>query len=125
MGLVDRHGVTLTLKILFNASHLREQPCWGQMRIYNQFTETFSVNELAEKVRTVGEAVGLEPRVQTIKNPRKEKEDHYYNPKHSKLADLGLRPTPLTDDVLVKLIEFVKQNKNNIDETKIYEGQYW
>lgn len=97
----------------------------GQMRIYNQFTETFSVNELAEKVRAVGEAMGLEPRVQTIKNPRKEKEDHYYNPKHSKLADLGLQPTPLTDDVLVKLIEFVQKNKNNIDETKIYEGQYW
>src|SRR5215207_410037 len=51
----------------------------GNLRILNQFTEQFSVNELAEKVQRVGNGMGLNVEVKSIENPRKEAEEHYYN----------------------------------------------
>ncbi len=57
----------------------------GNLRILNQFTETFSVNELAEKVQRVGNGMGLDVEVKSIENPRKELEEHYYNLRHSGL----------------------------------------
>ena len=72
----------------------------GELRIMNQFTELFSVNELAEKVRRVGDAMGLNVQVNAIPNPRKEKEQHYYNAHYSALLDLGLEPHFMTDGSL-------------------------
>ena len=40
----------------------------GEMRIFNQITETFSVNELAEKVATVGKQLGFDVKIRSIKN---------------------------------------------------------
>ncbi len=82
-------------------------PIAGELRILNQFTETFSVNELAERVQRVGNALGLAVQVKSIENPRRELEDHYYNPVHSGLLELGLKPHFMTDDVLAKMIETI------------------
>jgi UDP-sulfoquinovose synthase len=64
----------------------------GEMRVFNQFTEQFSVNELAAIVGTEGKKMGLDVRVQSVPNPRVEAEEHYYNAKCTKLRDLGLEP---------------------------------
>ena len=65
----------------------------GELRILNQFTETFSVNELAEHVQRVGrDGRAWMCEIKTIPNPRKEQEEHYYNPAHSGLLELGLKP---------------------------------
>ena len=64
----------------------------GELRIFNQFTETFTVRELAELVRQSGKARGLDVQIQPIDNPRREMEEHYYNPAHSGLVELGLEP---------------------------------
>src|SRR5712671_2682718 len=69
----------------------------GEMRVYNQFTEMFSVRELAELVQKAGAEVGLEVTVDTIENPRIEAEEHYYNAQHTKLLDLGLEPNLLSE----------------------------
>ena len=66
----------------------------GQLRILNQFVELFSVNDIAQKVKRVGDGMGLNVTVEPIENPRKEKEDHYYNAHHSGLDELGLKPNP-------------------------------
>jgi UDP-sulfoquinovose synthase len=97
----------------------------GQLRILNQFTETFSVNQLAEKVRKVGNDMGLNVQVKAIDNPRKEKEEHYYHPKHSGLLELGLKPHPMTDDVIAQMLEQVMCCKERIDISKIMPRVKW
>lgn len=97
----------------------------GELRIFNQFTETFSVNELAEKVQGAGEGMGLDVSVESIENPRKEPEDHYYNPAHSGLLELGLEPNYMTEEVLQGMLEQVKRHKERIDESKIMPRVRW
>jgi UDP-sulfoquinovose synthase len=97
----------------------------GQLRILNQFTETFSVNELAAKVQQAGKQLGLDVQIKSVANPRKEPEDHYYNPAHSGLLELGLQPHAMTEEVLVSMLEKVRQYKDNIDVRKIMPRVRW
>jgi UDP-sulfoquinovose synthase len=97
----------------------------GELRIMNQFTEQFSVNELAEKVKRVGDGMGLKVAVNSIPNPRKEKENHYYNAKHSALLELGLKPHYLTDDVVAAMLQHVIKYKDQIEPRKIMPRVAW
>lgn len=97
----------------------------GQLRIFNQFTETFSVTELAEMVQLAARQVGIDVGIQNVDNPREEKEEHYYNPAHSGLLELGLEPNLLTRDVLVALLEFVRAHRAGIHQHKIIRGAKW
>ena len=97
----------------------------GELRIFNQFVETFSVNELADKVQKVGNSLGLNVQIRSIKNPRKEAEEHYYNPAHTGLLELGLKPHYLTDEVIAHMLETVIEYKNKINETIIFKGVRW
>jgi len=97
----------------------------GELRIFNQFTETFSVNDLASKVQKVGRQAGIDVCIKRIENPRKELEEHYYNPRHTGLLELGLTPHLLTDEVLVKMIDYVAENRAGIVEHKIFRGTKW
>lgn len=97
----------------------------GELRIFNQFTETFSVNELAERVVEAAHALAIEVEVKPLSNPRKEKEEHYYNPAHTGLLDLGLNPTYLTVDVLSEMLRYVVRHKDNICDHKIFRGTKW
>lgn len=100
-------------------------PSAGELRILNQFTETFSVNDLAERVQRAGAGMGLDVRTQSLPNPRKEAEEHYYNPAHSGLLELGLEPHFMTDDVVAKMLEQVIRYRDHIDETKILPRVRW
>lgn len=97
----------------------------GSLNIFNQFVETFTVNELAERVRSVGMQEGLSVEIKSIPNPRKEMEDHYYNPAHSGLLDLGLEPHYLTDDVLSGMIKGVLKHKDQIASHRILPRVAW
>jgi UDP-sulfoquinovose synthase len=97
----------------------------GELRIFNQLTETFTVNELAEHVQRIGNQKGLDVQIKAVENPRIEAEEHYYNPKHTGLLDLGLKPNFLTDEVLGQMIEIVLKNKNNIHRRKIFQKVKW
>ncbi|MDH5673278.1 MAG: NAD-dependent epimerase/dehydratase family protein [Myxococcales bacterium] len=97
----------------------------GELRIMNQLTETFSVNQLAEKVQAAGKQVGLKVEIEPIDNPRKEAEDHYYNVVHSGLLELGLKPHLMTEEVLVQMLNTVAQHKAAIDEQKIFPRVRW
>lgn len=97
----------------------------GELRIFNQFTETFSVNELASKVQGVGKQLGISVAVRNIDNPRKEQEEHYYNPKQTGLLELGLKPNILTEEGLAKMMEHILKHKHNINEHKIFKGTKW
>ncbi len=97
----------------------------GKYRVFNQFVETFSVNDLAEKVKKVGSAMGLNVDIQPIKNPRREAEEHYYNPKHTGLLELGLKPHYLSDEVIGGMLEFVSGHKDKINEDYILPKVSW
>lgn len=97
----------------------------GQLRILNQFTETFSVNQLAERVQKVGKQMGLDVQIKSIDNPRKEKEEHYYNPAHSGLLELGLQPNYMTDEIVANMLTKVLDYKNQIDTKRILPRVRW
>jgi UDP-sulfoquinovose synthase len=97
----------------------------GELRIFNQFTELFSVNELAAKIQFVGNTMGLNVKIDKVSNPRKEAEEHYYNAKRDGLIELGLSPTLLTDDVISSMIEKVLLYKNLINIQKILPRVRW
>ena len=89
-------------------------PDAGDYRVFNQFTEQWSVRDLAEIVRRVGESMGINVVVESVTDPRIEAEEHYYNATHTKLLELGLRPHLLTDDVVAHLIETIQRYKDRI-----------
>lgn len=97
----------------------------GELRIFNQVTETFSVNELAKKVQKVGNKLGYKVELQNVENPRKEKEDHYYNPKYTGLLELGLKPHYLTDEVLEDMFKVLEPYKERINKEAIFRGIKW
>ena len=97
----------------------------GELRILNQFTETFSVNELAAIVQKTGNEMGLNVQIQSIENPRKEAESHYYNPAHSALMDLGWKPHCLTSQIVSEMLQVVIKYKGLIDKSKIMPRVKW
>lgn len=97
----------------------------GELRILNQFTEQFSVNELAQKIQKVGNELNLGVKIQHIDNPRKELEDHYYKAMHSGLLELGLKPHFLTDQVIRNMLEQVLIYKDRIDTSKVLPRVRW
>lgn len=104
---------------------VQNPPETGELRIFNQFTETFTVNELAEKVANAGRSLGIDVKVKKIANPRQEKEEHYYNPMHSGLVDLGLKPHFMTNEVLCEMLTYLLSASDLIDNTKILPRVNW
>jgi UDP-sulfoquinovose synthase len=97
----------------------------GELRIYNQIMETFSVNELAELTRAVGSSRGHAVEIKSIENPRKEAEEHYYNPAYQGLQELGVKPHYLTEEVMSRLFSVVEQYRSNIRKDVIFKGIKW
>jgi UDP-sulfoquinovose synthase len=97
----------------------------GELKVFNQVTETFTVNELAEKVLIAGKRIGHDVKVNHIENPRQEKEEHYYKPKYTGLKELGLQPHYLTDEVLENMFLMVEKYKDNINRDAIFRGITW
>src|ERR1700739_4328083 len=87
----------------------------GAGRVFNQFTEQFSVLDLARMVQSAGEKLGLTVTLEHLSDPRVEKEEHYYNAKHSKLIELGLQPHLLSDSLLDSLMNVALKYCHRID----------
>ncbi|HEY4046437.1 MAG TPA: NAD-dependent epimerase/dehydratase family protein [Acidobacteriaceae bacterium] len=97
----------------------------GEFRVFNQFTEQFSVLQLAQLVKTAGEQMGLRVQIDYLPDPRVEAEEHYYNAKHSKLIDLGLKPHLLSDSLLDSLIEIAIRYRDRIDPSLFLPRVNW
>jgi len=104
---------------------LLNPPARGEFRVFNQFTEQFSVLELAHMVQAAGEKLGLEVQVRHIPDPRVEAEEHYYNAKHSKLIELGLKPHLLSDSLLDSLMNIALRYRDRIDPAKMLPQVNW
>jgi len=87
----------------------------GEYRVFNQFTEMFAVEELAERVARVARERGMPCEIAHVENPRVEREAHYYNCVNSNLRSLGLEPTPLSDDTIAGLIALAREHAERVD----------
>ena len=97
----------------------------GEFRVFNQFTEEFSVGQLAEMVADAAGKLGIETRIEHVPNPRVEKEEHYYNAKHTKLLDLGLEPHYLSDSLLDSLLNIAIEYRDRVDVDHIMPRVDW
>ena len=97
----------------------------GEYRVFNQFVETFSVNELAYKVQEAGRDLGLAVQMENIPNPRLEAEDHYYNPTHIGLVSLGLKPHYLDAPTLRDMLCTVQKYRDRINHSLIFPQVRW
>ena len=103
----------------------RTRPRRGEFRVFNQFTEQFSVLELAQLVKHAGEHLGYSVEIQHVDNPRVEKEEHYYNAIHTKLLDLGLEPTLLGEELVESMIHAIERHKGRVIEGAIDPRTRW
>lgn len=100
-------------------------PSPGEYRVFNQITESFSISALATRVQSIASQMGIKVTIQHTDNPRVEAENHYYNPKHSRLLELGLVPHLLTNDTISKIIDTASKFKNRIDTSQIIPTVDW
>jgi len=100
-------------------------PREGEYRVFNQFTEQFSLIELAEMVAEQSKRFGLEAQIQHLPNPRVEAEQHYYNASHTRLIELGLEPHLLNGTVLESLIDLAIKRREQIDRNLIMPTVNW
>ena len=94
----------------------------GEFRVFNQFTETFSVIQLAEWVKRVSP---VPVTIESIPDPRVEKEEHYYNAIATHLPDLGLQPHLLTDEHVASIVKLAIKHKDRVNPEAIRPTVNW
>jgi UDP-sulfoquinovose synthase len=97
----------------------------GEFRVFNQFTEQFTINQLAELVQRAGKECGIDVAINPVTNPRVEKEGHYYNAKHTKLLDLGLEPHLLSETLVEHMFGVIGTNRDRVRAEHIMPKVTW
>lgn len=97
----------------------------GKMRVFNQFTELFSIRDLALMVQKASQTLGIKIEIQNIDNPRVELEEHYFNAKNTNLLDLGLQPHFLSEALIDSLLNFAVRYRDRVDEKQILPKVKW
>jgi UDP-sulfoquinovose synthase len=117
----------LNIKDTLQCVHIAEQNSAksGELKIYNQIMETFTVNQLAKLTQEAGQELGYNVQIENIKNPRVELEEHYYNPKYQGLLELGVKPHYLTIESMKEMFSMVTPYKDQIKDNVIFKGVQW
>jgi UDP-sulfoquinovose synthase len=95
----------------------------GEFRVFNQMTESKSINEIAETV--ANEFPGGEARIEHVDNPRVEIYGHYYNVVHTALEGLGLKPTLLSTTLIDHLFDVVERHRDRVDLAAVMPTVKW
>jgi len=102
---------------------LLNPPAQGEFRVFNQFTESFSVRDMARLVKEVSpRPVAI---AEGMDNPRVEREEHYFNAANTKLLDLGLEPHLLTAEVILGMLELIERHKDRVEVEAIAPTVQW
>ncbi|MFM8889737.1 MAG: NAD-dependent epimerase/dehydratase family protein [Solirubrobacterales bacterium] len=86
----------------------------GEFRVFNQFTEQFTVSELADLVAEASGRVGFDVTIESFPNPRVELEQHYYNASNQKLLDLGLEPHYLGEELVHSMLKEIDRLRDRV-----------
>jgi UDP-sulfoquinovose synthase len=97
----------------------------GEFRVFNQFTEQFTVLELAELVQRAVAKLGYQVEIRSYPNPRVEAEEHYYNATNTKLRDLGLQPHLLGDELIESMLQVVERYRDRVVKRAIAPRTQW
>ncbi len=96
-------------------------PADGEYRVFNQFTEEFTLTQLADLVKELRPAAKIE----YLENPRVEAPEHYYHAKHTHLMDLGLEPHLLSDTLLHQVFGVVERHRDRVNLAAIRPAVNW
>lgn len=97
---------------------IENPPKIGEYRVFNQFEECYSIEQLAYMVQEVGQSVGLNVAVHHYDNPRKEMDHHYFNPDRNHLIDLGYRPTHDVKSEMRIMLKDLMEQKSRIEDKR-------
>ncbi len=98
----------------------------GEFRVFNQFTEKFSINGIAKKIIDALSNNNVNSiKISKVENPRIEMENHYYNPKNSGLISLGLKPILFSEKLIKEIYDNIKVYKKRVDTNFIYPKVKW
>ena len=97
----------------------------GEMRVFNQFTEVFTVLQLAEEVHRAAAHLGYAAEIRHVDNPRVEAEEHYYNPTHTGLLELGLQPRLLSEELIETMLHTIERFKDRVRLHGIAPATRW
>ncbi len=100
-------------------------PKVGEFRVFNQFTEFKSINDLATLVIKASKKIGYQSTKESIINPRKEMEEHYYNPKNTSLLSLGLKPIIFNEETICKNIKSISDYKQDVNKDYFLPSIKW
>lgn len=104
---------------------IENPPALGEYRTLNQFENIYSINTLADMVCKAATTAGFTPSIEHLPNPRKEAENHYYNPQHQKLFDLGYVPTENIEEEILTLIHILARYSDRVIESAITPKINW
>lgn len=97
----------------------------GEFRVFNQFTEVFSIRELAERVLEAAKKHNITATIKHVDNPRKEEEDHHYNAVNTCLIDLGMEPHNLSDVLVESMLKKIIDHKHLLEPAIISPRVKW
>jgi len=124
-GNQKRGYISLQDSINCSEISLKNPPSSGELKIYNQISETFSVNDIANLILDSALKKGYRASIKYMKNPRVEAENHYYNPHYSSLVDLGFQPQLLDQSVIQSMLDICEKYKKNIKKEVFFKGVKW
>ena len=104
---------------------IEQPPEEGEYRTLNQFESVHSINAIANMVYKGAQDIGLRPSIHHLDNPRTEADQHYYNPAHQKLLDMGYVPTTDIQGEINELIEMILPYKDNVIKEVIMPNTKW
>jgi len=90
----------------------------GEYRVFNQFEEVYDITDLALTVQKVSGDLGLDVEIRNLMNPRDELEEHYFNPDHQHLLDIGYQPTTDIESEIRTMIEDLMKYRDRIEAKK-------
>jgi UDP-sulfoquinovose synthase len=100
-------------------------PQAGEYRAFNQFTQMCNVLDLAKTVQQEAQKLGFQVEINHLANPRVEAEQHYYNPRHEKLLNLGLQPRLLSDVLVDSMLGTIRDHAHRIRHDVIMPRIKW
>ncbi|MGH2661772.1 MAG: NAD-dependent epimerase/dehydratase family protein [Actinomycetota bacterium] len=97
----------------------------AEYRVFNQFTERFTVVDLADLVARAGKEVGLAVTIEHLDNPRVEAEEHYYQATNTQLMDLGLKPHHLSETLIESMFDTIRRYSRRVIRDHIMPRTRW
>ena len=97
----------------------------GEYKVRNQFTEIFTIKELANLIKDAAKIIDIKVKIKSIKNPRTEMPKHYYNPSNKSFIKAGLKPKKLNLEFLSNSIRKALNKKELINKEIIHPKIKW